>query len=66
MGSKLRDYRKQKNMTQEELSKRSGVSRKTICDLESGMEKNATSKTLLRIANALGATVDEIFFDQIV
>ncbi len=62
MGSRLRDYRKQKNMTQDELAQKSGVSRKTICDLESNTKKNTTSKTLLKIANALGSTVDEIFF----
>ena len=49
-------------MTQDELAQKSGVSRKTICDLESNTKKNTTSKTLLKIANALGSTVDEIFF----
>ena len=66
MGNKLSEYRKRKNMTQEELSIKSGVSRKTISDLEGSVEKNTTSKTLLRIAQALDATVDENFFTPIV
>lgn len=64
MGSKLRECRKRKNMTQEELAAKSGVCRKTISDLESEKKKNTTSKTLLRIAQALDVTVDEIFFAQ--
>jgi DNA-binding XRE family transcriptional regulator len=39
MGNKLSEYRKRKNMTQEELSIKSGVSRKTISDLEGSVEK---------------------------
>lgn len=62
MGNKLKDFRLQKRMTQEELARASGVSRKTICDLESDKEKNTTSKTLVSLATALGASVDEIFF----
>ncbi len=62
MGSKLREYRKMKSMTQEELSSKSGVSRKTISDLEGGRERNTTTQTLLRLAKALDSTVDEIFF----
>ena len=66
MGSKVREYREKMNMTQEELAKKSGVSRVTISSIESGRAENTTSKTLLRIATALNATVDEIFFGQVV
>ena len=61
MGYKIKEVREAKNMTQEELSAASGVSRGTISALENGTEKNTTSKTLLKIANALGTTVDNIF-----
>ena len=49
-------------MTQEELAEKSGVSRGTISALENGIERNTTSKTLLRLALALGTSVDNIFF----
>lgn len=61
MGYKIKEVREAQNMTQEELATASGVSRGTISALENGSEKNTTSKTLLKIANALGTTVDNIF-----
>ena len=49
-------------MTQEELAAKSGVSRTTIVAIESGEEKNVLASTLLKIADALGVTVQDIFF----
>lgn len=62
MGYKIKEARRQKNMTQEELSKRSGVSRTTISALENGTSRATSTKTLLNIARALGITVEELFF----
>lgn len=62
MGNKIREYRKKKKITQAELAQKSGVSRVTISQLEAGIERNTSSKTLLSIAKALNSTVDEIFF----
>lgn len=62
MGYKIREMREAKDMTQEELSEKSGISRVTISGLENGTERNTTSKTLVKIAKALGCTVDQIFF----
>lgn len=62
MGNKIREYRKKKKMTQAELAQKSGVSRVTISQLEAGIERNTSSKTLLSIVKALNSTVDEIFF----
>ncbi len=64
MGYRVKEYREKKNMTQEELAAKSGVSRGTICSIESGKEKNTTSKTLLAIAKALDVTVDVLFFSE--
>lgn len=66
MGNKLRDKRKSKGLTQEELAKRSGISRGTICALENGAETNTTTNTLLKIVLALDSTVADIFFDETV
>lgn len=62
MGNKVKDFREQKGMTQLELAQKSGVSRITISQIENGVERNTTTKTVLNIAKALGTTVDELFF----
>ena len=64
MGYRIRELREGKNMTQEELSNKSGVSRGTISALENGDQYTTTTKTLLKIAKALDATVDQLFFNQ--
>lgn len=62
MGYKIREVREAKKMTQEELAEKSGVSRGTISALENGTMRNTTSKTLLKLAQALGTSVESIFF----
>lgn len=66
MGYRVKECREAKKMTQEELASKSGVSRGTICALESGKEKSTTSKTLLALAKALDVTIDSLFFDDTV
>jgi transcriptional regulator with XRE-family HTH domain len=66
VGYKIKEIRESRDMTQEELAEKSGVSRVTISGLENGTERNTTSKTLVKIAAALGVTVDQIFFTQAV
>ena len=50
-------------MSQEDLSKESGVSRTIISGLESGAIKETSTKTLKKIARALGKKVSDIFFE---
>ena len=61
MGNKLRECREKRGLTQEELAEKSQVSRVTISQLEQGRE-NTTAKTLLKLAQALDTTIDDIFF----
>ncbi|MEG2304834.1 MAG: helix-turn-helix transcriptional regulator [Lachnospiraceae bacterium] len=63
MGYKIKDIREKKGMTQDELSKKSGVSRSLINGLETGRTKTTTTNTLKKIASALEKNVSEIFFD---
>lgn len=63
MGFKIRETREKIGISQEELSKTSGVSRTIISGLENGTITTTTTKTLSRIAEALGVRVSEIFFD---
>lgn len=62
MGYRIKEFREKKGMTQEELSEKSGVSRTTISGLESGEDRAVSSKTLLKLATALGTSVEKIFF----
>lgn len=66
MGFRIAEKRKSKNLTQDELSKMSGVSRATIASLESGAKTVTTSTTIIRLARALNCEVEEIFFADIV
>lgn len=60
--NKLKQYRKEQKLTQEELSKRSGVSRTIISALENQKEIITTTGTLKKIATTLGRQVSEIFY----
>ncbi len=53
MDSILKDLRKERNMTQEELAEKSGVSRVTIADIERGIMRSTTIGTLKKLADAL-------------
>ena len=65
MGYRIREIREKLGMTQVELAKKSGVSRTTIYGLETGAEKITTTKTLNKLACALGVSVDEIFLPKV-
>lgn len=64
MGYKIKEMREAMKMTQEELAEKSGVSRGTISALENGIDRTTTSKTLVKLAQALDTTVDRIFFTK--
>lgn len=55
----LKNTRQRKNMTQVDLSERSGVSQQAISVYEVG-RSFPTLDTAKRLANALGVTVDEL------
>lgn len=62
MGNRLKEYRLKLKVSQEELAEKSGISRATISAIENNLNRNTTTKTLDKIASALGTTVDQIFF----
>ena len=61
MGYRIKEFRAALNMTQEELSRKSGISWGTISAMENGSSKETTTKTLAKIAKALGTSVDKFF-----
>ena len=64
MGHKLKEFRRERKMSQEELAALSGVSRQTISSIENDGAEAATTKTLVKIAEALDTTVGELFFGK--
>lgn len=60
--NKVKFYREQKNMTQEQLVAISGVSRPIISDLENGKKNDIKAKTMVAIADALGEKIQDVFF----
>lgn len=57
----IREYRKEQGMKQEELAKKSGVSRTIISGLESGRLTVTSTDTIIKIAKALGKETSDIF-----
>ena len=68
MGFRVKEIREARNMTQEELERKSGISRQTISAIENGKVKPGDVKvgTLMALASALNTTIDSIFFEQAV
>ena len=58
--NKVKQYRASARMTQSQLAERSGVSRQTISDIETGKHDPTISVALL-LARALGVKVDNLF-----
>lgn len=61
MGYRIKERREEMKMTQEELSKKSGVNRTTISAIENGKADQVLTGTLIALAKALETTVDKIF-----
>ena len=63
MRYKIREFREEKGWSQEKLSEESNVSRTIISRLENGTMTITTTETLIKVANALGKKVSDIFLD---
>ena len=61
--NKLRLFRAQAGLTQEEVAQKTEVTRQTIISIEKG---NYTPSVLLalRLAKVLGTTVEELFYED--
>ena len=63
MENVIRNKRKEKGISQEELAKRCGVSRQTINAIEND-KYDPTLSLAFRLARELGLTVDELFMPE--
>ncbi|MBR6293614.1 MAG: helix-turn-helix transcriptional regulator [Lachnospiraceae bacterium] len=60
---KLKAARASRDLSQEELASRVGVSRQTISAIEKG-DYNPTIKLCIAICRELGKTLDELFWEE--
>jgi transcriptional regulator with XRE-family HTH domain len=60
LGDRIRELRKSKGMTLQELADVSGVAKSYIWDLEKGNSRRPSAAILDCIARALGSTVDQL------
>ena len=58
LGQRLKRFRELADLSQSELSKRSGVPRPTITNVESGAQEGLTLENARKLARALGITID--------
>ena len=64
IGKKIRKYRKQRGITQDELAEKTNLSTNHLGAIERA-EKNLTLSNLINIANALDVTADMLLCDEI-
>lgn len=62
--NKMKNIRLSKNLTLDDLAEMTGISAGYLCHLEKGSRKNPSVQVMEAIAEALGETVVEIFFNQ--
>lgn len=63
-GQNFKRIRKRMNMTQEELATKMEISQSYLSDIENG-RKNPSIKTVKKLADGLGVSVNELFNDSI-
>ena len=61
MRYRVKELREERGMTQEELSRLSGISRATIWALETADDKATSTKTLAEIAQVLNVPIEALF-----
>ena len=64
IGARIRFYRTQKDMTQDELAEKSNVTKQHISRIELG-EKYPNLELFINIANALEISADELLVDNL-
>lgn len=59
--NRLKAFREEQGMSQEELSEKTGLSRTTISKIENNEEVNVNTKTIAKIAEVFNVAPSEIF-----
>lgn len=61
--NKIAEIRNKENMTQEELARKSKISRVALSSIENGTVPNGD--TMFNISKALNKTVEEVFYESV-
>ena len=65
LAQKIQQHREFKGLTQKELSQLSGVTYSTLTKLESGVYKNPTIDTVIKISKVLNVKIEELLQQQL-
>ncbi len=60
LSKNIKRLRKTKGLSQEKLARLADVANNTLIKMETGENKNPTLKTLKKVANAFGVSVDDL------
>ena len=60
IADKIKKFRKQNKLTQEQFAVGAGLTRETVSAIENGYNTNPTLETIISIANALGVTLNDL------
>jgi len=60
LGSRIKEFRNKTRISQDQLSKKANIPFSTLVKIEAGYTPNPSIKTLIKIADAFGITIDEL------
>jgi transcriptional regulator with XRE-family HTH domain len=60
IGEKIKAWRKKKDLTQDSLAKKADIPYTTLAKIESDVVRNPSLKTITKIADGLGITLDDL------
>ncbi len=60
LARKLKELRKQKGWSQQKLAEKTGLAFNTITKIEQGLAEHPNLKTILKIADTFGVSIDEL------
>lgn len=60
ISKRLKELRKERNWTQQELAQKASLSFNAVTKIEQGVAKHPTLKTLLKLTEAFGIGLDEL------
>lgn len=60
IGENLKSFRRKKGWSQQKLAEAAGLSYVTITKIEQGRAKKPTIQSMVKLADALGVTLDEL------
>lgn len=66
IGSNLKHFREQKGLTVNGLSRLSGVAASYISNIENGKKENPSKEVIIKLADSLGRTTDELIHGEII